>query len=377
MANLDNILVNRLLTLEKTNLRREIKPSNRLDATHISRDNSELVSFSCNNYLGLTHHKDVIAASIGASRLVTGSNDLYDGLEGKLAKLKGTETACVFGSGYLTNIGVIPALVKKGDLVLIDKLAHACLIDGVRLSGAKMLRFAHNDTHHLEKLLQQNRNKYDNCLIITDTIFSMDGDAAPLADLSNISKKYDSWLMSDDAHGFNIVDNFDGENNETPADIQMGTLSKYIGSYGGYVCGSKTLIDYLKNTARSLIFSTALPPSVLAAASAAIDVIMANPDLIRQPTEKAQLFCSELGLPKPASPIVPILCGSEEDALQASNWLQTKGFLVVAIRPPTVPKNTSRLRLSFSAMHLDEDITTLANLIKSQNWHKRHLSFAT
>jgi 8-amino-7-oxononanoate synthase len=259
--------------------------------------------------------------------------------------------------------------------VLIDKLAHACLIDGVRLSGAKLLRFNHNDTRHLEKLLQQNRDKYDNCLIITDTIFSMDGDAAPLVKISELKRKYNSWFMSDDAHGFMIAGK--NANKNINIDIQMGTLSKYIGSYGGYVCGSKILIEYIKNTARSLIFSTALPPATLAAASAAIDVIIANPDLIYQPIKKAQLFCNEIGLPKAVSPIVPILCGSEKNALQASDWLKSKGFLVVAIRPPTVPKNTSRLRFSFSVRHSDADIIALANLVKSQNWHKRHLDFVT
>jgi 8-amino-7-oxononanoate synthase len=264
---LNDILTQKLQILEAKQQKRVLIPSSRHDGVQVSRDDKDLISFSCNDYLGLSQHPKVLAASAdalqkygvgaGASRLVTGECPLYGELETLLAKHHKTENSCVFGSGYLANIGTIPALVSNNDLIVADKLSHACIIDGARLSGANMLRFAHNNVAHLRMLLEANRAEYHNCLIITETIFSMDGDIAPLAELSQIAQEHNAWLMTDDAHGFGSCEN--------DSIIKMGTLSKAAGSYGGYVCGSDILVEYLKNAARSLLFSTGLPPASLAA----------------------------------------------------------------------------------------------------------------
>jgi 8-amino-7-oxononanoate synthase len=276
----------------------------------------------------------------------------------------------VFGSGYLANTGIIPALVGRTDLVLVDKLAHACIWDGARLSGATVIDFRHNDVAHLEELLTEKRATHRHVLIATDGVFSMDGDLAPLAALATLAEKYDAWLMSDDAHGLGVVGGGRGSafaaGRKVDVPIQMGTLSKAVGGYGAYVCGSAPLIDLIKTRARSLIYSTGLPPASVAAAIAALDIIASDPDLVAQPVQKAQTFTRRLNLPLAESPIVPIVIGDAVKTLDASRMLEDEGFLVAPIRPPTVPAKTARLRVAFTAAHPDNEIARLADLIQTR-----------
>jgi len=371
MPALNDILQQKLQLLAAKQQKRTLKESVRGEGVRVTRAGRELISFSCNDYLGLSHHPEVIAAAMdalkkygagaGASRLVTGNFPLYDELETALATYKNTEAACVFGSGYLANIGTIPALVGSGDLILADKLIHACMVDSARLSGATFMRFAHNNMEHCRMLLEANRAEHQHCLILTETIFSMDGDRAPLTALASLAKEFDSWLMVDGAHEFSA------HGKDTPT-IQMGTLSKAAGSYGGYICGSKILIDYLKTASRSLIYSTGLPPATVAASLAAFKVMAREPGLTEKPLKNARLFTSLLGLEPAESAIVPLILKDNDKALTASQLLEEKGFLVAAIRPPTVPENTARLRFAFSALHTKADIEAVAAIIKSQGW---------
>ena len=304
-------------------------------------------------------------AGAGASRLVTGNFPLYEELEHALALHTNKEAACVFGSGYLANMGTIPALAGSGDLILADKFIHACMLDGARLSGATVMRFAHNNLEHCRMLLEANRAEHQNCLILTEDVFSMDGDRAPLPALSALAREFDAWLMSDSAHDLEINTSSSFES-QGGAALQMGTLSKAAGSYGGYVCGSKIVIDYLKSTARTLIYSTALPPATVAASIAALHIIQTDRTLCGKPLKKAQLFTSLLDMDPAQSAIVPVILKDNEKTLAASMMLEDNGFLVSAIRPPTVPEHTARLRFAFSALHRDEDIQAVAALIRAR-----------
>jgi 8-amino-7-oxononanoate synthase len=292
---------------------------------------------------------------------VTGSHPPYFELEQLLAQIKGTERALVFGSGYLANLGVIAALVRKNDLILADELSHACTWDGARLSGASVMRFAHNSLEHCQDLLTQHRTGFDRCLILTETIFSMEGDRAPVAELSALAVEHDAWLMTDDAHGLGIC----GAN---PVDVQMGTLSKAAGSYGGYVCARSEVIAFLENRARSLVYATGLPPASVAAAAAALRIMRDNAGLVQKPIDNARIFTAALGRQPAQSPIVPVIVGQAGAALDASAMLEAHGYLVIAIRPPTVPPGTARLRFSFSALHQAHDIERAAALLKEHGY---------
>ena len=331
-------------------------------------DGQTLISFACNDYLGLRGDARVIAAGqaalamhgagAGASRLVTGNHPLYAPLEQKRAARKGAEAALVFGSGYLTNLGVIPALMNKGDVIFADKLVHACIIDAAQLSGARLIRFAHNDMTHLETLLKEHREDSTNALIVTDHVFSMDGDIAPLAEIAALGEQYDAWTMADDAHGLGLVDA------TARMDIWMGTLSKSAGVYGGYVVGSQALMDFLVTAARSFVFSTGLPPAVCASALQALHIIEAEPERGLRALGHAQRVVNALGLQSAQSAIVPIMLGTPERALAASEALKAKGILAVGIRPPTVPQGTARLRLAMSASHTAAQVETLIAALK-------------
>jgi 8-amino-7-oxononanoate synthase len=377
MHSLDQFATEKLAELDREHLQRVLADTER-HGIWVERKGRRLISFSCNDYLGLTHHPAVRAAAIeavraygvgaGASRLVTGNHPFYAELESRLARLKATEAACVFGSGYLTNSGVIPAVIGGGDLVLIDELAHACLWSGARLTRGQVLAFRHNDVAELESLLSENRARYPRVLIATEGVFSMDGDVAPLAAMSALAQRFDAWLLVDDAHGVGVLGDgrgsgfVDGIRAEIP--LQVGTLSKALGAYGGYVSGSQAIVDLIKNRARSLIYSTGLPPAVLAAAIAALDIVESEPERVARPLQKARLFTRTAGLPQAQSPIVPVIIGDPAAALDAARMLEQEGFLVVAIRPPTVPAGTARLRLTFSSEHPDDAIIRLAGLIR-------------
>ena len=352
-------------------LTRRVVETERLGGTRVRRGGREYVSFSCNDYFGLTHDPKVIAAArealerygtgAAASRLVTGSHPVYAELERLLAEMKGTEAALVFSSGYLANVGVIPALIGKEDLVVADRLCHACMWDGARLSGATVMRFDHNDLDHCRGILEAHRTKFERCLILTETVFSMDGDRGPVGELSGLGRAYDAWLMTDDAHGLGVC-------SPQTADVQMGTLSKAVGSCGGYVCGTAELIAWLANRSRSLMFSTGLPPASVASAVAALRIIRDDEELRAKPLENARRFTTALGRQPAASQIVPVIIGEPKRALDASAMLQEHGLLAVAIRPPSVPAGTARLRFAFSALHEAEPIERAAALLKEHGY---------
>jgi 8-amino-7-oxononanoate synthase len=380
MRSLDEFAAGKLAELERACLRRTLAESFREEGPWVVRDGRRLLSFSCNDYLNLTHHPAVKAAATeaierygtgaGASRLVTGNHPLLAELEARLARLKGTEAACVFGSGYLANTGIIPVLAGEGDLILIDELGHACLWAGTQLSRARTLVFRHNGVGHAEELLKANRPRARHALLVTDGVFSMDGDVAPIAELAALCNAYDAWLLTDDAHGLGVIGNGRGSAFAAGGPLvplQMGTLSKAIGSYGGYLCASRPVIDLIENRARTLVYSTALPPPMAAAAIAALTIIENEPELCAKPLAKARHFTALLGLPAAQSPIVPLIVGAPEAALTAAHKLAEEGFLVTPIRPPTVPQGTARLRFAFSAMHPDGEISRLAEAARSLN----------
>jgi 8-amino-7-oxononanoate synthase len=379
MRSLDEFATAKLAELERGSLRRTLADTTRVSGIWTLRNGRRLLSFCCNDYLNLSHHpavKDAASEALqiygvgaGASRFVTGNHPLYAELEARLARWKETEAACVFGSGYLANLGIIPALVGEDDLVLIDELAHACLWGGARLSRGTVVPFRHSDVDHLETLLKQQRRRHPHAVIATDGVFSMDGDIAPLPALAELAQRHDAWLLCDDAHGLGVVGGGRGARfvGATKADIplQMGTLSKALGAYGGYLCASTAVIDLMRNRARSLIYTTGLPPAMVAAAITALNLIERDPAYAARPVEKAKAFARDVGLPEPASPIVPIVLGEAEAALAAARLLEEHGFLVIAIRPPTVPRGTARLRLTFTAQHPDAEIARLAELVRA------------
>ena len=376
MQSLDAFAEAKLASLDERRLKRTIAPTHRLDGLWVERGGKRLLSFSCNDYLNLSHHPavkaaakaavDAYGAGAGGSRLVTGDHPLMNRLEARLAAFKGAEAACVFGSGYLTNLGVIPTFAGPGDLVLIDALSHACIRAGAALSGAEVVAFRHNDVEDLAQRLAAGRSGARRCLVATEGVFSMDGDLAPLGEIAAVCERYDAWLLNDDAHGLGVVGGGRGSAAAAGAAIplQMGTLSKALGSFGGYVCGSAAVIELIKTRARTLVYATGLPPASAAAALAALDIIEADAELVGSPVIKARAFAEIAGLAEPQSAIVPLILGEAEQALAASAQLLADGFLVTAIRPPTVPPGTARLRIAFTAGHAGADVARLAERVQ-------------
>jgi 8-amino-7-oxononanoate synthase len=363
--------------LEAASLRRTLKPTRRLPGAEVVREGRRLVSFSCNDYLGLSQHPAVKAAAAaavaqhgagaGASRLVTGDCPLFAELEARLAVLKGAQACCLFGSGYLANIGVIPTFAGVGDLVLVDELAHACIWAGAKLSGADVVAFRHNDMGDLAEALRSRRGAARHALIATDGVFSMDGDIAPLDAIGALARTHGAWLLVDDAHGLGVLGGGAGTAALFPdarIDLAMGTLSKALGGYGAYVCGDGPVIDLIRTRARTLIYTTGLPPANAAAALAALDVIAAEPERVAAPLARARRFTAALGLPSAQSAVVPILLGEADRALAAAADLEAQGLLAVAIRPPTVPAGTARLRIAFSADHSEGQVDRLADAVR-------------
>lgn len=380
MHSLDTFAQDKLDDLKRRHLYRALNETVREDGIWIERNGRKLLSFSCNDYLNLTQHPAVKQAAIsaieeygagsGASRLVTGNHPLYAKLESRLARFKRAEAACVFGSGYLANAGIIPVLVGRNGLVVVDELSHACIYAGTHLSRGTVVTFRHNDVTHARELLATHRGSYNHAMIVTDGVFSMDGDLAPLPELVALAENYDTWVMSDDAHGLGVVGGGRGSsfvgNSGIPVPVQMGTLSKAIGSYGGYLCASAPVIELMRNRARTLIYSTGLPPACVGAAIAALDLIEREPSYAAEPVRKAKAFTQRAGLPDAQSPIVPIVIGDEEIALRKSRLLEDEGFLAVAIRPPTVKPGTARLRLTFTAQHPDDQVERLADIVREK-----------
>lgn len=344
----------------------------------ISRyDGRDVINLASNNYLGLANHPKLKEAAIeavrrfgagtGAVRTISGTLDMHMELERRIAAFKHVEACVVFQSGFTANAGAVSAVLGKEDHVISDELNHASIIDGCRLSRAKIHVFPHADIAAAAAKLEALDGVPGRKLLITDGVFSMDGDVAPLDQLSSICTAHDAWLMSDDAHGLGVLAGGRGSAALFPgADIplQMGTLSKAVGGYGGYLCASAAVIELIRNRARTFVYSTGLPPASAAAAIAALDVIQAQPELCALPLAKAQRFTAAAGLPPAQSPIVAVVLGEAEAALAASARLEAEGFLAVAIRPPTVPPGTARLRFTFTAEHADADIDRLAALVR-------------
>ncbi len=375
----DEFLQTILADLDRRNLRRRLRVSDAPTGPRVTFGRRTLLNFASNDYLGLASHRDVIEAAVraardfgagaGASRLVTGTQRPHRELEEKLAAFKRAPSALVFGSGYATGTGVITALAGKDDIILPDRLAHACLIDGARFSGATLRPWRHNDPNDLEHHLRWARQKHpkSRVFVVTESVFSMDGDVAPLRDIVELKDRHGAVLVLDEAHAIGVL----GRGGRGLADelrlaprveVQMGTLGKALGSSGGYVAGSRELTDVVTNRARSFIFSTAPPASAGAAASAAVD-ICAGPEGDRRRARLRELAA----LLDPAMPaaIFPVILGAESDALRASEALDKLGFFVPAIRPPTVPPGTSRLRVSLSAAHEPDDVRQLAGHLRA------------
>jgi 8-amino-7-oxononanoate synthase len=367
MDSLDAFATSALARLDEQALRRRLTPTERIGGVQVVRNGRRLISFSCNDYLGLAQDPRVKAAAIaaverygtgaGASRLVTGDHPLLGALEVRLAAYKKKRAALVFGSGYLANVAIPPALISERDLILLDELSHACMLAGAKLSGARMIRFGHNNVHHLKSLLETERPAARRCLILTERVFSMDGDRAPIEAMSALAGQYDAWLMADDAHGLGVVDD------HASAALEMGTLSKSLGSYGGYLAASEPVIELLKSRARSFVYTTGLPPASAGAALAALDILIAEPERCARPIALAKRFTRAAGLPHAESAIVPLIVGEAERAMALSAQLENEGFLVVAIRPPTVPSGRARLRFAFSAAHSEAEIDQLADAV--------------
>ena len=362
-------------TIEQAGLRRHLRTVMSAPTGTIHLDGRDVVLLGSNNYLGLSTHPEVIAAAVEAtqtfgtgasgSRLISGNSELYTTLETNLAKMKGTEAALVFSSGYAANTSIIPVLVGEDDLILSDALNHASIIDGCRLSRASKKIYQHCDVGHLKSLLSASTT-FRRKLIVTDGVFSMDGDITPLPDIYDLAAQHDAMVLVDDAHGFGVlgkdgngtVSHFGLEGKEI---IQMGTLSKAVGALGGYIAGSRALIELLINRARGFIFTTGLPPATLAAANAALDVIRLSPELRKRLFSHAKRLKTaliDLGytlLPSETQ-ILPVILGSPQRATRVAEALLTEGVFAPAIRPPAVSTGTSRLRLTVMATHTEAEI---------------------
>jgi 8-amino-7-oxononanoate synthase len=376
-----------LARLEAAHLRRSLRVITSGQGAHIRCDGSEVVNFASNDYLGLAMEPFLVeelcraardfGAGAGASRLISGTQSPHVALEESLAAFKRLPAALAFNSGLTTALGVIPALVGRGDVVILDKLAHACLVDGARLSGATMRIFAHNDAGRLESHLQWARQKHPaaKVLVVTESVFSMDGDLAPLREIVDLKDRHGAWLLLDEAHGTGVI----GEDGAGLAhslglngrvDIHMGTLGKATGVAGGYIAGHRTLVDFLINTCRSFIFTTAMPAAHAAAARAAIDWLGSAGGRLRIAALSANrqaiaVLCPGILKSTPPSAIVPIPIGPESPALEASARCLEGGAFIPAVRFPAVPKGRARLRLTLTACHTRRDLETAATLLQS------------
>jgi len=379
MSSLDAQLTDKLSALAMQGLHRSLRVMESARGSRMTYAGRELINFSSNDYLGMAHHPAVALAmneasvrwGVGstASRLICGTTSEHAALEEELAAAKGTEAALVFSTGVAAATGTIPALVGKGDVIIMDKLAHACLIDGARASEATLRIFSHNDLEKLESHLEWAREKHPDAkvMIITESVFSMDGDQAPLRELVELKERFGAILFLDEAHAVGVrgqgVQGLAGELGLLGRiEIQMGTLGKALGVSGGYIAGSRTLIDFLINRARSFIFSTAPSPAVAAACRAALRIVQSpeGENLKFRLWENIRLLVSSLEIPDATSAIIPLILGSEVRAMARATLLSDAGFFVPAIRYPTVPRQTARLRITLSAAHEPDQIRDLA-----------------
>ncbi len=364
-----------LSILNDQGLLRQLVTVHDYEGSHVRVHGKRLLLMCSNDYLGLSLHplmKQAACSAIsqygtsaGASRLVSGTGTLHEELEQRTAQFKGTDAALVFNSGYAANAGIIPAIASEGDVILSDNLNHASIIDGCRLSRAVLEIYRHCDCNHLESLLRK-RASSRRRLIVTDSVFSMDGDIAPLPDIASLAEKYSALLMVDDAHATGVL----GQTGRGSAEhfglsgrihVQMGTFSKALGSFGAYVAGSRELIDLLVNRSRSFIYSTALPAPVCAASLAALNLVDREPERRDRLLANREMFGQNLiargiAVVSTPTPIVPILCGDSSNAVRISRELLDQGIFASAIRPPTVPQGTSRVRMTVLATHSTQDL---------------------
>lgn len=379
--------MHQLTELRELGLGRQLREVDSAQGAEVVLEGEKLVNFSSNDYLGLAAHPVLREAAIkavekygagsGASRLISGNLLPHVELEAALAKLKGTEAALSFSSGYAAAVGIVSCLAGRDDVVVLDKLAHACLIDAARLSGAKIRIYPHNNLEKLDAILrwakrdQEGSHRNRRVLIITESVFSMDGDLAPLKDIADLAEKYGAWLMVDEAHATGLF----GEKRAGLAEafemperinIHFGTLGKALGSAGGYVCGSKTLIEFLINRCRSFIFSTAPVPAASAAARAAVDLLGTKEGLQRQERVwalvdhlKSGLITAGIQMPPTQSAIIPVILGDENRAVEVAAQLRAEGFYLPAIRYPTVGLGKARLRISITASNTVDQIQRL------------------
>ncbi len=372
-----------LSQLEERHLLRSLTVVEAYDGPRVTVKGRDMLLLCSNDYLGLANHPSLRQAAVqamdrycfgaGASRLISGTSPLHQALEDSIARFKGTEAAIVFNSGYAANTGIIPAIAGTGDVILSDSLNHASIIDGCRLSKAEAMVYRHKDVGQVETLLQKYMNARRK-LIVTDGVFSMDGDIAPLQDLVSLSEKYDAILMVDDAHGTGVLGKTGrgtvehlGLSGRVP--IQMGTLGKAFGSFGAYAAGSKSLVNMLINSARSYIYSTALPPSVCAASLAAIALVEQGPERRDRLWKNRSRFVNGLrsigiGTGNSETPIIPIVIGDSGRALKAAERLFECCIYASAIRPPTVPVNAARIRTTVTAAHTEDDIDSALGIFR-------------
>ena len=374
-------LAERLEELESRGLRRRLRLIEGPQGPRVLLDGRPVLLLCSNNYLGLAGHPRLqraaadaalsLGTSAGASRLISGSMSIHAELEARLAEFKGTEAALLFGSGYLANTGVIAALAGRGEAVFSDELNHASIIDGCRLAGAETFVYRHGDVGHLEWGLRRSAGRA--ALIVTDGVFSMDGDIAPLEDLAALARRHECRLMVDEAHATGCIGP-GGRGSVAAAglsgevDVIVGTLGKALGGYGAYVCGSRQMADFLVNFARPFIFSTAPPPPAVAAASAALELLVQRPQRVERLRANAAALRAGLrseGLDPigDETQIVPLVAGEADEAMALCERLLAEGIFAQAIRPPTVPPGTCRLRLTVMATHRIADLRRAARLI--------------
>jgi len=380
---MDNI-VEDLKKIKESSLYRELNKVEGAQGPHIQIKGRTYLSFCSNDYLGLANHPDVIRAvknavedygwGAGASRLISGNMQLHETLENEISGFKKKEASIVFPTGYMANVGTICSLVSNGDLVVSDRLNHASIIDGCRLSGATFRIYPHCNIIKLEDILKKH-SKLSRKLIVTDTVFSMDGDLAPLPGIVKIARNYGAMVMVDEAHGTGVygkngIGVTEHYNLNKEVDITMGTLSKAIGSLGGFVSGSKDLIEYLRNKARTFMYTTALPPAVCAASIAGINLVRQDHTLRESLWRnvhyvKEGLKLLRLNIISSESPIIPIVIGDAKRAMDVSRHLFEKGIMIPAIRPPTVPGKSSRLRITIVSTHTKDDLDKLLNALET------------
>lgn len=369
------MMTHQLDVLAAQELRRTLKTVSSLQGRQIVIDGAKVLNFCSNDYLGLAGDPRIIKAAqdamqtrgfgAGASRLVCGNFDEHCALEQEIAALKQTPAALVFSCGYMANTGIIASLVSRGDAVFSDRLNHASIVDGIVLSRADLCRYPHKDMNALDEMLAKATGARRK-LIVTDTVFSMDGDIAPLKDIVALAKKHKAWLMVDEAHAFGVFGPtgaglVEAMGLEADIDVQMGTLSKAAGTYGAYCAGSQELKEYLVNSARSFVFTTAVPPAVAAASRCALNIMKDEPErrarvLVLSVKMREGLKALGFDTLESATPIIPVLVRKASVAVEMSRKLMARGIFVSAIRPPTVPAHTARLRVTVTAAHTDEDI---------------------